>query len=125
MLQNCPRYFISARQYFYHYKPHIFSSFICSIAPVPFKLWDICFLIIWHFYLIVLMLYKSQFWYTLSVSHLILFLVLFVTFLHWHFFAHALFSLQSFRSGFNPILQNSDDVVVHYNLPVVETLSTW
>jgi len=24
VLQNCPRYFISASQYFYHYKSHIF-----------------------------------------------------------------------------------------------------
>ena len=69
------------------------------------------------------MLYISQFGTGYSVSHLVLFLVLFVTFLHWLFFANALFSLQSFRSGFSSTLQNSDDVEVHYNLPVVETLS--
>jgi hypothetical protein len=88
---------------------HIFfSSIIYSIALVSFKLWDICFLIIWHFYLIVLMLYKFQFGTGYAVSHLILFLVLFVTFLHWPFLAHALFSLQSFRLGFIPSLQDND-----------------
>ena len=71
------------------------------------------------------MLYKSQFGTGYAVSHLILFLVLFVTFLHWPFFAHGLFSLQSFRPGFSPSLQNSVDVEVHSNLPVVETLSAW
>jgi len=71
------------------------------------------------------MLYKSQFGTGDAMSHLTLFLVFFVTFLHWPFFAHALFSLQSFRPGFSPSLQNSVDVEVHYNLHVVETLSTW
>jgi len=88
---------------------HIFFFIIiCSIALVSLKLWDICFLIIWQFYLIVLMLYKSQFGTGYAVSHLILFLVLFVTFLHWPFLAHALFSFHSFRLGFVPSLQDSD-----------------
>jgi hypothetical protein len=39
---------------------NIFFLIICSIAQVPFKLWDICFHIIWHFYLLVIMLYKSS-----------------------------------------------------------------
>jgi hypothetical protein len=102
-----------------------FSLIICSIALVSFKLWDICFLVIWHFYLIVLMLYTSQFGTGYAVSHLILFLVLFVTFLHWPFLTHALFSLKSFRLGFIPSLQVVMDVEVHYILPVEEILFTW